>query len=214
MITYKLHRDPYDCEILFTGKLERELKPGITILVGCNGSGKSTILHALKEQCRKNPDFKVFRWDGRYDKSTQKDVAMEAQRYDILASLSFSSEGEEINTNIGILASQIGNFLRKNQDKNLLILLDGLDSGLSIDNIIEVKDFFKEFIIPDVAKTGHECYIVIPANEYEMANGERCVDARTGKEIYFEDYEHFRNFVLVSREKKDNRKQTKHTEES
>ena len=206
---YHLNKDPYDCEILFPENLERELSPGITVLTGCNGSGKSTILHAIKEQYSQADNCKVFSWDGRYDKGYQKDFALESQQYDLLASLSFSSEGEEINTNLGILVQKIGSFLRKNQDKDIIILLDGIDSGLSVDNIIEMKEFFRNFIIPDVKSMGHECYIVMPANEYELARGEQCVDARSGEEVSFRDYEAYRKYILDSRIEKDHREQTR-----
>lgn len=209
MLNYKVYRDPYDCEILFTGKLEREISPGLTILAGCNGSGKTTTLLSIKDAYGKDPNYKVFHWDGLSDKGVAKKRALDMQRIDVLSSLAFSSEGEEINTNIGLLASSIGNFIRKSTDKDVIILLDGLDSGLSIDNITEVKDFFKELLIPDIEKSGHHCYIIASANEYELARGERCIDARSGKEIAFSDYEYYRKYILESRKKKDKRKQTR-----
>ena len=40
---FKLNKDPYDtCEILFKKK-EVEIMPGVTVLVGCNGTGKTTL---------------------------------------------------------------------------------------------------------------------------------------------------------------------------
>ena len=209
MLKYKVCRDPYDCEILFTGKLEREISPGLTILVGCNGSGKTTTLLSIKDAYGKDPNYKVFHWDGLSDKGIAKQRALDMQRIDVLSSLAFSSEGEEISTNIGLLAGTIGSFIGKNKDKDVIILLDGLDSGLSIDNITEIKDFFKDLLIPDIEKSGHNCYIIAPANEYELARGERCIDARSGKEIAFRDYEDYRKYILESRKKKDKRKQTR-----
>ena len=206
MIEYKLHRDPYDAdEILFTGKLTRSIKPGITILTGCNGSGKTTILNEIEYKYANNNKYKLFTWNGLVDKKYAKDTALESGEMSLLASLAFSSEGEEIDINIGVLARTIGRFVAANEDKDLIILLDALDSGLSIDNIVEIKTFFKDMLIPDIEKMGHNCYVLIPANEYEMARGERCVDARTGKELIFGDYEEYRNYILKSRKVKDKR---------
>lgn len=206
MIRYKLHKDPYDTdETLFTGKLTREIKPGLSILVGCNGSGKTTTLHSIRDAYGRNPAYKIFHWDGLRDKSFSKQRSLDLQNYEVLASLAFSSEGEEISTNIGLLASAVGNFVRRNADKDVIVLLDGLDSGLSIDNIVEVKDFFKDLLIPDIEKSGHSCYIIASANEYELAREETCIDARSGKEMTFNSYEEYRKYILDSRKKKDAR---------
>lgn len=209
MLTYTLHEDPYDAEIMFIEPLEREIEPGLTVLVGCNGSGKTTILNNIKSKYLKESDCKVFHWDGLVDKKFNKDRSLDAQRFDILATLAFSSEGEEINTNIGILAQRIGSFVKKSEDKDIVILLDGLDSGLSIDNIVDTKDFFKSLLIPDIEKNGHKCYIIVSANEYELARGETCIDARSGKKMKFKDYEDYRKFILKSKEEKVNREQTR-----
>lgn len=205
MITYILERDPYDSETVFTGKLRRSFEPGLTILVGCNGYGKSTVIDAVKRQYSKEEGYKVFSWNGLTDKSYARQSALDSQRYDVLASLSLSSEGEEINTNIGLLAGQIGSFVKRNGDRDIIVLLDGLDSGLSVDNIVEVKEFFKEMLIPDIEDAGHKCYVIIPANEYELACGERCIDARTGRAVKFADYDAYRDYILETRLTKDNR---------
>lgn len=209
MLTYKLDKDPYDSEIMFTGKLERTISPGITVLVGCNGYGKSTILETIKRQYKRNDDYKIFSWNGRSDKEYSKQRALDSQNYGVLSSLAFSSEGEEININIGVLASGIGHFVRQSKNKNVIILLDGIDSGLSIDNIIETKEFFKELVIPDIEETGHDCYVVLTANEYELVKGERCIDARDGKEVHFGDYKEYRKYILKTKEKKEKRRKTR-----
>ena len=206
MLEYKIEKDPYDAdEVLFAGKLKRSIEPGLTVLTGCNGTGKTTILHVVNDAYKYSDSHKIFRWTGLTDKGIAKQRSLDMQSFDILASLAFSSEGEEINTNIGLLATRIGNFVRSNDDKDIIMLIDGLDSGLSIDNIIETKDFFMELLIPDIEKHGHNCYVIISANEYELAAGEKCIDARSGKEMYFESYEEYRKYILDSRKKKDRR---------
>lgn len=207
MIRYKVQKDPYDNdEILFCEKLTRTIEPGFTVLVGCNGSGKSTILRSIRDAYKRNKDYKVFSWDGLTDKSPMRQHMLDSSNFGLLASLAFSSEGEEINTNIGILASRIGNFVRKGEGRDVIILLDGLDSGFSIDNIVETKAFFKELLIPDIEKAGNKCYVIVPANEYELARGELCIDARTGKKVSFGSYEEYRDFILDSRKTKDSRR--------
>ena len=65
------------------------------------------------------------------------------------------------------------------ETKERWLLLDAIDSGFSIDNVIEAKDFFK-MVINDFADHGYELYIVVSANEYELANGEDCFDVMNG----------------------------------
>lgn len=209
MLTYKLDGDPYDSEIMFTGRLERNIPSGLTVLVGCNGSGKTTTLDYIKDAYKKNKSYKIFSWDGTKDKRDTRDSTLYGGVMDVFATIFSSSEGEEININIGLLAQKIGAFIRGNADKDIIVLLDALDSGLSVDNIVETKRFFKELVIPDVEKMGHKCYVIASANEYELARGERCIDARSGKEISFESYEEYRKYILGSRKKKDKRAQTR-----
>ena len=49
--TFKLHKDYWDCGNLYA-RAEHTFNKGITVLVGCNGSGKSTTLTQIKEQLR------------------------------------------------------------------------------------------------------------------------------------------------------------------
>ena len=49
----KLWKDPYDCGFDLYKKRTIELKPGITVLVGCNGIGKTTLLHNIEDVLRK-----------------------------------------------------------------------------------------------------------------------------------------------------------------
>lgn len=202
MLTVKLDKDPYDERVLFTGKTTRSIPEGLTVLVGANGTGKTTTLDYIKEKYGCDNGYKVLSWSNTRDKGLSKDRSLMAQDYSLLSALAFSSEGEEINTNIGMVAQQVGREVR-NPDKNLIILLDGMDSGLSIDNIAEAKDFFHEYVLKDMKEAGKECYIIVTANEYELARGERCVDARSGKEVSFKNYEEYRAYIMDSRKKKD-----------
>lgn len=201
MLRIKLDRCPYD-DILFKN-LNREVKEGLTVLTGCNGSGKSTFLRYVESKYEKNDAYKIFHWNGLTDKSIirQKSLSNDIR---FLATLATSSEGEEINMNLSVIAGEIGRFVKDN-NRNIILLLDGADSGLSIDNIIEVKNFLKELLIPDVQKQGKEIYVIVSANSYEMAKGEVCTDVRTGKEMTFTDYTDYRRYILDTKKNKEKR---------
>lgn len=87
--------------------------------------------------------------------------------------------------------------------KERWILLDAIDSGFSIDNIVD----FKEYLLKPLLGLGfgNEIYIVISANSFEMANGEQCLDVYNGKYTSFNDYEEYKDFILKSRERKEKR---------
>ena len=81
--------------------------------------------------------------------------------------------------------------------------MDAIDSGLSIDNIVDIKEYLFKTVLEN--NFGKEIYILVVAKEYEMARGENCFDVRNGKYIKFKDYENYRNFVLKSKEWKEER---------
>ena len=86
-----------------------------------------------------------------------------------------------------------------------LILLDALDSGLSIDNIQEVKQYLFQPIKEDCEKANKKLYLIVVANSYEMAREENCLDVISLKYRNFKTYEAYKSFVLKSREKKEKR---------
>lgn len=93
---------------------------------------------------------------------------------------------------------------KKRVPKERWILFDATDSGYSIDNIIELKEFFN-LMIEDAKQLKIELYILISANEYELASGEQCFDVNRGQYITFKDYNDFKKFILRSRKLKDER---------
>lgn len=202
------------------------INPGLTVLVGCNGAGKTTLLHNIKDELYNN-DIPYAEFDNLHNNGL--DSAIFNENFGFAGFLMSSSEGESIRGNIGMFSSGIRKFLEtgkysrstreesianifisddcKNKaitSKERWILLDATDSGYSIDNVIELKDLFDQFQ-EDADKFGVELYIIISANEYELANGEECFDVNTGKYITFKDYEEYKKFIIKSRKKKDKR---------
>lgn len=88
-----------------------------------------------------------------------------------------------------------------------LKLCDAIDSGLSIDNIIDVKKYLFDKVIQDCKKDGIDAYIIAAANEYELTNGEQCFDVYNGKYIKFADYNEYAEFIMQSRRNKEKRYQ-------
>lgn len=210
----KLWEDPHSMGYNLYAKKSVTIKNGVTVLVGCNGIGKSTLLHNIRSVL-KNADVPYIEFDNLHDGgSRSRDRAGFYGDIDFLATSMCSSEGENIVMNMGRIAGKIGNFIKKNPDnKELWILLDAIDSGLSIDNIVDIKELLFKTILEDKRNAEREIYIIVSANEYEIARGEQCLDVYNMKYVKFKDYEEYRKLILDSREWKNNREKVLAIEE-
>lgn len=181
-----------------------DLQKGFSVLVGCNGTGKTTFFKHLENEC-KNNDYPFFSYDNLNDggSTARSKMAFKNNLVGLFRDMS-SSEGENIYNNVSEIAEEFGSFIRRNKAKKkpLFVVFDAVDSGLSIDNIVELKNFFK-FVMKH--ESDAELYLIVSANSYEMASGEQCVDITNGKYITFNSYDEYREFVLNSRKIKDAR---------
>lgn len=226
---FYLVRDYYEDNKYLYKKRVITIKPGVTVLVGCNGIGKTTLLHQIKEKLRENK-IPCVMFNNLHDGGDR--AVQEAAFYDdfgFVANAVCSSEGENILMNMSNFASKLRNFVEtgkviernpfakifeknneqkenENEEDNSnerWILLDAVDSGLSVDNVIDLKEGLFKTILQ--YNFGKEIYIVVSANAYEMARNEQCFNVYNGSYRKFKDYEEYRQFVLDSKEWKRNR---------
>lgn len=205
-------------------KRKIELKSGVTVLVGCNGSGKTTLLNELKYNLEKE-GIPVIHFDNLHDggsSSISEDLFYGRTEWGATALC--SSEGENIVLNLCKLSSRLGYFVSTGKDKNRnrleelfekknseekesiperWILLDAIDSGLSIDNIIDVKKYLFKTILEK--NFGNKVFIIVAANSYELAREEQCFDVMEGKYVNFNNYDEYKQFILKTAEKKEER---------
>lgn len=208
MRTFKVEKDYFEEGFNLFKKSNIKIEPGLTVLVGCNGTGKTTLLNHIKSELKRDNIIHLS-FDNLIDGGANaRQVAGIRGNMEWLATATLSSEGENIIMNIANMAQKIGATIRKNTDADeLWILLDAIDSGLSVDNIIEIKNLFN-LIIEDGKKNGTDVYIIISANEYELARNEQCFDVYNCEYITFKDYEHYRKFIIRRRRIKDKRYET------
>ena len=202
----KIYQDYYSDDDKIYDKKFATFKSGLTILVGCNGSGKTTLLHQIKYHCKKK-GIPCFEFDN-YSQGGSHAIGelVFHQQFESMALDLQSSEGEKISNNLARTAGKIGRFMREHADqKEIVVLFDAIDSGLSIDNVVDVKDFIKNMLIPDCTKSGVELYVIASANAYELANGEQCFDVNKCQYIRFDDYDGYRQFIFDTRQRKDKR---------
>lgn len=199
---FKIDRDYYGEGIKMYSKCTIEIEPGVTILVGCNGAGKTTLLKQLYKKVQ-NENIPCVMFDNLHDGgSYAREKAAFCNDFSYIASSMCSSEGENICLNMQKFASVIGRLFKNNpNDQEYWIFADAVDSGFSVDNIVDLKEGLFDTIL-DVYKN-KDVYIVVSANSYEMARNEKCFDVINGKYISIKSYEKYRNVILKSREQKE-----------
>ena len=226
-------KDPYNRGFDISSRRHVEINEGVTVLIGCNGIGKSTMLKIIKEMLKKDKiDFLSYDnlKDGGHGDNMSN--AINNDNFGLLASIAMSSEGENISINLGNnllvdakrymrtgkkinkhLFSKIYDICKDDEEENITderwILLDAVDSGYSIDNIIALKNLFK-LMIEDAEKQNLKLYIVVSANSYELANGMPCFDLAKGKYVEVNSYDEYKKIILNSRDYKDNKRYKKY----
>lgn len=181
-----------------------ELEPGITMLVGCNGIGKTTFINQLVEHCRKNKiecvdysDIKSGRGNAIREAVYNHDYRSAGVNYN-------SSEGECVKYNFENQLIKIGEYIRKHglikSGKSLVITMDGIDSGVSIDNAEDIISTLKFIIDTNKETFGIETYIICSTNQYEFTKNMRNLSVYHGSYKEFKDYEDYRKFILKTKE--------------
>lgn len=199
--TFKIPKIPYEKEQMFQ-KTQVTFNPGISVLIGCNGSGKSTLLSLIKNQLN-NKEIPYLSYDNLSQGGfNAKEKALGYCNFELANVLMSSSEGEQIFINFGQMVTSLRQFVTENKDaKEIWILFDAIDSGLSIDNIVEIKAFINNKLIKE--NQHMDVYVLISANSYEMCRNSQCFDVRNCKYRLIRTYHEFSKFILKSRELKD-----------
>lgn len=228
----KTWRDPYDRGWSLTKPKEIFIKSGLTVLVGCNGAGKTTLLNNIEEQLKREK-VPCYSYNNLHEGGSNSiGSALFNENTSLAAFLMTASEGEQIQENFGTMLENVREFMqtgkintkenrilnafqslldsKENEDNGSelinerWLLLDAIDSGLSVDAVVSVVDVLN-LILDDAKRIGRKLFIVITANEYELCRGNKCFDVNSGQYIEFKDYEDYRKFILKSRKKKDKR---------
>lgn len=196
-------------------------------LVGCNGLGKSTILHQMIYDHPNSLDKTAFDINSIIDPNPfmgnlEKGKENYEEFYILLNSQTvptryqvkdndiysifgmFKSKGENTIHNISPSLKSIFSIVKTLENKEVYILLDDLDVGVSVDVLIELSQVINrlELLLKDL---NINYYIVITANSYELAKRFKCIDTITMEEISFKDYEDYSKYVCDTRKYKDTR---------
>ena len=205
MREFTIHRNPNDCGNLYY-RSKVAFEPGVTVLVGCNGCGKSTLIRQIKHRLEKE-DIPYVSFDNLHDGGDRaRSKAGFYGDFSFLATAMCSSEGENIVMNMHNVAREMGALTKKNPEaKEFWFLFDAIDSGLSIDNVVDLKEGLFETVLEHTKDK--EVYIIVSANAYEMCRGEKCFDTYLCKYVDINSYEDYRKFIFKSRERKEKREE-------
>ena len=147
----------------------------ITLLLGPNGTGKSTSIRNMIEETKGLSNLKVISYSTTQDDIVRrKNTPFKLDPTSLAAS--FLSEGERMDVSFfDWMDTVMLKAILEDRDKDILMLIDEADSGLSIDNIIKAFCQIK-FIVNEEVKRGRRIHVAITCNSYELAE-------------YFKDFE-------------------------
>ena len=170
MLKLELYGDNYTNKVI-------EINPGITILTGPNGSGKTyacrQICDFLREQNKQYIDIDLY-----HNNKSIGDHYLMHGNTKALAKYFYASEGQKLyDTFIDNHTVKIGRFIRKLKDKETkegYIIIDGCDSGVSPDLMMNYRDLF-ELILDDCKKDNITIYIIVTSNNYTLIPHYDCI---------------------------------------
>ena len=184
------------------GKRYVDFEPGYTVLIGPNGSGKSTYIKQIQYDFCREHEYPVIKFGGRdeHDRFSRSASLMNGD-FEFLAGSMLSSEGENIMLRTSRLASYVGSQMRELRSKlykgPVFILLDSIDSGMSMDKLFVFRRDFIDFIILMEKQLGNDqLYIINAANDWELIREADQINVLTGKHMNIKTYESYRNFVF------------------
>ena len=182
-----------------------DIPAGRTILVGVNGSGKSTLIDAITETLSEiHVPYKEFDNTGMHGGQSILARCMSHGDMTGLASAYMSSEGERMIMSGNSFFERVSEYIRSNHGGECWVLLDAVDSGLSIDNIVDMKGLL-DMMEQHAQGEDVTLYVIAAANAFELVCGERCLEPKTGRFMEFHDYDSYRKFCLDSRKRKEKR---------
>ena len=105
---FRLSNDWYGDDCAIFKKKQIKINPGLTVLVGCNGAGKTTMLKQIN-QSLKNKDIPVlFHSNMQNGERELRSKAAFYGSFDIVARTMMSSEGENIVNVLEDIARKMG----------------------------------------------------------------------------------------------------------
>lgn len=158
----ELKLDQYSGKRKLYQNTDLKINEGITVLIGNNGTGKTYCCSQIKDA------YKHALFIDIVDETIRNTVDFRQEKS--LGRWITASEGQRVYDNLEFLATSIGQYvsLCKSKNQSVIIIIDGADSGVSIDLIQNIRGFL-DLVNKDCKKNKQEHYIIVTANNYELA---------------------------------------------
>ena len=204
----KVNTKPFDDDLKLYQRKEFTFVPGLNSLVGCNGSGKTTLIDCFLIPSLRKDKIEHYKYNDRRQGGSMlmdRMLNVDDDMYGLVR-MYMSSEGERIVVGLEKVITALPSFFKENKGKPTFLLLDAIDSGMSVDEICEIKELLLDVVIPDAKnRFDIDLYVVIAANNYEWCNDDRIhnIDITTAKTLKFKSYEEYVDQIKASRTRKD-----------
>ena len=222
-------RDPYYEEEYLFEKDQLTLIDQVTVFVGPNGYGKTTLVTMIKEALerdgaisfsnnprarsiarafklavvdeykRSNSPIGFISYDSHADDHTNSiSASLVNNNMQQLLLRKESSEGENNLISLADLFDNAQAVAKEHQNlEHLIIFVDGIDSGLSVDKIdFIVRNLDLKIKQVEGQNPNLNVALVFTANHYEMVRNLPTIDPITFKKINYHDYEEFRSDMI------------------
>jgi energy-coupling factor transporter ATP-binding protein EcfA2 len=136
-----------------------ELDGKMVVLLGPNGAGKTTMLNSFQAELKKN-HIVIFDDPKNIDVNRSYNELFDPEHF----VHRWTSEGEKMVHALGSIFRKIGANQKTSEKKEIILLFDSLDSGLSYDRLKEVTDVLFKYILKDVK------LIAFSSNSYELCH--------------------------------------------
>lgn len=212
MTDFKIGRDPYGSGVPLYAASHVDIPTGLTVLVGCNGSGKTALLDTMSGR--------LAHTLGQHDYVVIIDAHSETQRtayggvfgHDtsaVAAGLT-NSEGELMQRAVGRRFPDIGQAMNDTQLESLWVLIDGFDSSVDILGCDVMLETFTRHVFPDLRQRDVDAYVVMATNAWEpvryaQEHDGTVIDVTRLKRIRFTGYEDYRDYVLMTAHRREER---------
>lgn len=213
-IDFHIGTDPFLCGRRLYNSATVTLAPNmINTLIGCNGAGKSTLRTMICDDVSQ-AHYPYLMYDNLKDGGSNAIESMAFHNdFEGIAFGVMSSEGENICNNVfnfltpleAILTGLVTRDERYRQYRDtdhVFLIMDAVDSGFSIDNIINLKAYLNK-LIELSKKNNKNLYIVVAANSFEFAVDTRSWDVQKSKEVFYteNDYVKYRKRIIETRKR-------------
>lgn len=174
---------------------------GLNVLVGCNGTGKTTLMRLVADAVKTRPGAAVRMFSTVRESHDGPGSLLLSDRDEdtvLAATMLISSEGERMAEILRKVFRWLGLQMGEEGTREIWLMLDSVDSGLDLPTIRVVKEVLGD-VVRDAAGSGVRVFVLMAANGYAMVEGEdTCIDVSTGRLVSFDGWDEYADFCVAS----------------